>query len=53
MKLDLIPLTEQPSEVQDATRARYEPMKGIVPEVEWDLHAPYVAAINELKKQHR
>jgi quinolinate synthase len=52
MKLDLIPLAEQPRDVQDATRARYEPMKLIVPEVEWDLHAPYVAAINELKKQH-
>ncbi|MCJ7725912.1 MAG: quinolinate synthase NadA [Acidimicrobiia bacterium] len=51
MKLDLIPLTEQPREVQDATRARYEPMKLIVPEVEWELYAPYVAAINELKKQ--
>ena len=51
MKLDLIPLEEQPGEVQDATRARYESMKTIVPEVEWDLYAPYVAAINELKKQ--
>ncbi len=51
MKLDLIPLTDQPAEVQEATRARYEPMKSIVPEVEWDLYAPYVAAINELKKQ--
>jgi len=52
MKLDLISLEQQPQAVQDATRARYEPMKSIVPEVEWDLHAPYVAAINELKKQH-
>jgi quinolinate synthase len=52
MTTDLIPLIEQPAEVQDATRARYEPMKLIVPEVEWELHAPYVAAINELKKQH-
>jgi len=51
MKLDLIPLEEQPGDVQDATRARYESMKAIVPEVEWDLYAPYVAAINELKKQ--
>lgn len=51
MTTDLIPLIEQPPEVQDATRARYEPMKLIVPEVEWELHAPYVAAINELKKQ--
>jgi len=51
MKLDVIPLEEQSREVQEATRARYEPMKLIVPEVEWDLHAPYVAAINKLKKQ--
>jgi quinolinate synthase len=51
MTTHLIPLEELPREVQEATRARYEPMKEIVPEVEWDLHAPYVAAINELKQQ--
>ena len=51
MTTELIPLSEQPAEVQEATRARYEPMKLVVPEVEWDLHAPYVAAINRLKAE--
>jgi quinolinate synthase len=51
MTARLIPLEEQPPEVQEATRARYEPMSAIVPEVEWDLYAPYVAAINRLKRE--
>lgn len=29
----------------------YERVKSVIPEVEWPLHAHYVAAINELKKQ--
>ena len=51
MSIDLIPLSEHPETVQQATRALYEPMSTVVPQVEWDLHAPYVAAINELKKE--
>ncbi len=33
------------------TERRYERMQGVMPEVEWVLHAPYVAAINQLKKE--
>ena len=51
MSIELIPLSEHPEKVQQATRALYEPMSTVVPRVEWDLHAPYVAAINELKKE--
>jgi quinolinate synthase len=51
MSIDLIPLSEHPETVQQATRALYEPMSTVVPQVEWDLHAPYVAAINELKQE--
>lgn len=29
----------------------YDRVKTVIPEVEWPFHAPYVAAINELKKQ--
>ncbi|MCB2223538.1 MAG: quinolinate synthase NadA [Actinobacteria bacterium] len=50
MATTVIPLEQLSREVQEETRARYEPMRSIVPEVEWDLHAPYVAAINRLKK---
>jgi len=28
----------------------YERVKSVIPDVEWPVHAPYVAAINELKK---
>jgi quinolinate synthase len=29
----------------------YERVKTVIPDVEWPVHAPYVAAINELKKE--
>jgi len=51
MKLDLVPVEDLSSETQADTKARYERMKLVVPEVEWELHAPYVAAINELTKE--
>jgi len=34
-----------------ALRSRYERMAHVVPEVEWLLHAPYVSAIEDLKRQ--
>ena len=34
-----------------ATAPLYRHVKSVIPDVEWPLHAPYVAAINELKKQ--
>jgi quinolinate synthase len=45
-----IPLQVTPESLADAD-ARYERMRSEVPEVEWLLHAPYVAAIEELKGQ--
>ncbi|MEZ5895161.1 MAG: quinolinate synthase NadA [Parvularculaceae bacterium] len=42
-------------EYTDAVRARtdviYERVKKVISPVEWRLHAPYIAAINDLKKQ--
>ena len=29
----------------------YERVKKVIPDIEWPVHAPYVAAINELKKE--
>ncbi len=29
----------------------YERVKSVIPDVEWPVHAPYVAAINDLKKE--
>jgi quinolinate synthase len=33
------------------TAAAYERVRHVIPEVEWPVHAPYVAAINRLKKE--
>lgn len=33
-----------------STDAAYALVKSVIPDIEWSLHAPYVAAINELKK---
>src|SRR6266571_6552082 len=49
----LAPLSEAfldyTSEVAVATRPIYEKLRNVLPEIEWPIHAPYVAAINELK----
>ena len=29
----------------------YQKVKRVIPEIEWPIHAPYVKAINELKKE--
>jgi len=33
------------------TSALYERVKTVIPDVEWPVHAPFVAAINELKRE--
>jgi quinolinate synthase len=38
-------------EVARATAALYQRVRGVIPEVEWPVHAPYVAAINRLKRE--
>ena len=39
-------------EVAHATAQTYERLRGVIPEIEWPVHAPLIVAINELK-QHR
>ena len=36
-------------EVAEATRALYDKVAGIIPSVEWPIHAPYIDQINRLK----
>ena len=43
-----LPFTD---EVRAKTDRLYEKVKDAIPEIEWRLHAPYIAAINDLKKQ--
>jgi quinolinate synthase len=38
-------------EIDRETRHLYEKVAHVIPSVEWPFHAPYVAAINRLKKQ--
>ena len=37
--------------VAAATRPIYEQVKAVIPEFEWPVHAPYVEAINRLKRE--
>ena len=41
---------EYNSRVSQATAHIYERVRDVIPEIEWPLHAPYVAAINDLKR---
>src|SRR6476620_8097967 len=42
---------EYTPEVAVATKPIFERLRGVLPEIEWPVHAPYVAAINELKEK--
>src|ERR1043166_2121384 len=44
---DILPFTP---DVARATGSLYAKVAHVVPEIEWPVHAPYVQAINELKK---
>ncbi|MBS4084260.1 MAG: quinolinate synthase NadA [Rhizobiales bacterium] len=46
-----MPSLEWNKEVERETAHLYEKVKHIIPSVEWPFHAPYVYAINKLKKQ--
>ena len=38
-------------EVARQTQPIYETLRHVIPEVEWGVHAPYIAAINKLKRE--
>src|SRR5213594_2902508 len=38
-------------EIARITAPIYERLKRVIPEIEWPVHAPYIAAINELKRR--
>ncbi|NRA86767.1 MAG: quinolinate synthase NadA [Rhizobiales bacterium] len=45
------PDLEYTDEVARATAPLYEKVKTVIPAAEWPIHAPYIYAINKLKKQ--
>jgi quinolinate synthase len=38
-------------EVARQTQPIYEGLRHVIPEIEWGVHAPYIAAINQLKRE--
>ena len=47
----LLSTPEYTPKLAAATAPLYQHVRSVIPDVEWPLHAPYVAAINELKQQ--
>ena len=45
---DFLPYTP---EIAEATRGLYAKVSHVIPEIEWPVHAPYIAAINALKRE--
>ena len=48
--MSVIELSYTP-EIEHETRPLFERVAQIIPEVEWPIHAPYVSAINRLKRE--
>src|SRR5215217_9278026 len=42
---------DYPPEVARATALIHDKVRSVIPDLEWPIHAPYIAAINELKRQ--
>ncbi len=42
---------EYTPDIAKTTAASYEQVRSVMPAIEWPVHAPYVAAINDLKKE--
>jgi len=38
-------------EIEELTKPIYERVKHVIPDVEWPIHAPLIAAINDLKRE--
>ncbi len=47
----MVAVLEYTPAVQRETEALYERVKSVIPRIEWEMHAPYIAAINRLKRE--
>jgi len=45
------PVLEFTAQVERETEPIHERLRGVVPELEWPIHAPYIAEINRLKRE--
>ena len=48
--MDLLPFTPAVARQTEAIRAK---MAAVIPDIEWAVHAPYIAAINALKREKK
>ncbi|MEM7352933.1 MAG: quinolinate synthase NadA [Acidobacteriota bacterium] len=46
-----LPLLEYTPDVARATAQVYQGLEDVIPEIEWPIHAPYIAEIQRLKKE--
>jgi quinolinate synthase len=46
-----LPVLDYTPEVARATASLYERVRPVIPDLEWPFHAPYIKAINELKRE--
>lgn len=49
--MSTIPVLEYTPQVAAATAPIFDRVKGVIPEIEWPVHAPYIAEIERLKKE--
>jgi len=47
----VLPVLDFTPEVARATAALHERVRPVIPDLEWPVHAPYIKAINELKRE--
>ena len=47
----ILPVLDYTPEVAQATAALREKVRPVIPDLEWPFHAPYIKAINELKRE--
>ena len=46
-----LPNLEFTADLAKEMQPYYEKVKRVIPEIEWPMHAPYIKAINEIKKE--
>lgn len=51
MPTNIPPTLEYTPEIHARTATIYERLRRVIPELEWPIHAPWIAAVNELKRE--
>jgi quinolinate synthase len=51
MSTNIPPTLEYTPEIHARTATIYERLRRVIPELEWPIHAPWIAAVNELKRE--